>query len=109
MMCAVVVRRLKPGSYEQWREAWQPLGDDEWPRGMTRLWLGRGEDDPQVVAAWSLFDLDEAGLEELRDDPAWMAAESRRLERMAPFQEELITSSFFRVVEEVVPPGARTS
>jgi hypothetical protein len=109
MMCAVVVRRLKPGCYEQWREAWQPLGDDEWPRGMTRLWLGRGEDDPHVVAAWSLFDLDEAGLEALRDDPAWMTAESRRMERMAPFQEELITSSFFRVVEEVVPPAARTS
>jgi hypothetical protein len=46
---------------------------------------------------------------QLRDDPAWMASETRRLERMAPFQEELITSSFFQVAEEVVPPGARSS
>ena len=107
MMCAVVVRRLKPGCYEQWRQAWEPLRDDEWPRGMTRLWIGRGEDDPDVVASWSLFDLDEAGLESLRDDPDWIAAESRRLERMAPFQKEFITSSFFHVAEEVVPPSAR--
>ena len=109
MMCAVVVRRLRPGCYEQFRKAWEPLDEDEWPRGMTRLWIGRGEDDPDVVATWGLFELDEAGLEELRDDPAWMAAESRRLERMAPFQEELIMSSFFRVAEEVVPPAARAS
>ena len=69
MMCAVVVRRLKPDSYEEFRRAWEPLSDDEWPRGMTRLWIGRGEDDPDVVATWGLFDLDEFGLEELRNDP----------------------------------------
>ena len=107
MMCAVVVRRLKPDSYEEFRRAWEPLSDDEWPRGMTRLWIGRGEDDPDVVATWGLFDLDEFGLEELRNDPGWMAAEGRRLERMAPYQSELVVSSYFRVAEEVVPPAAR--
>ena len=75
---------------------------------MTRLWIGRSEDDPDVVATWGLFELDPDGLEAMRDDPAWMASETRRLERMAPFQEELITSSFFQVAEEVVPPGARS-
>ena len=108
MMCAVVVRRLKPGAYDSFRAAWEPLSDDEWPRGMTRLWIGRSEDDPDVVATWGLFELDPDGLEALRDDPAWMTSETRRLERMAPFQEELITSSFFRVAEEVIPPGAQT-
>lgn len=107
MMCAVVVRRLQPESYEDFRRAWEPLNDAEWPQGMTRLWIGRSEDDPDVVATWGLFDLDEAGLEAMRDDPEWMAAENRRLERMAPHQKELITSSYFQVVEEVVPPAAR--
>jgi hypothetical protein len=41
----------------------EPLKDDEWPAGMTRLWIGRSEDDPDVVATWGLFDLDEAGLD----------------------------------------------
>ena len=82
-MCAVVVRRLTPGSYDAFRAAWEPLKDDEWPAGMTRLWIGRAEDDPDVVATWGLFDLDEAGLDAMRDDPEWMAAENRRMERMA--------------------------
>ena len=33
MMCAVVVRRLKPGAYEAFRQAWQPLSESEWPAG----------------------------------------------------------------------------
>jgi hypothetical protein len=107
MMCAVVVRRLQPDSYEEFRRAWEPLSDSEWPRGMTRLWIGRGQDDPDVVATWGLFNLDEAGLEELRDDPEWMAAEARRMERMAPHEAELIVSSYFHVAEEVIPPAAR--
>jgi hypothetical protein len=108
MMCAVVVRRLVPGSYDDFRRAWEPLTDDEWPAGMTRLWIGRSEDDPDVVATWGLFELDEAGLDAMRDDPAWMAAEARRMERMAPFEAGLVISSYFEVAEEVVPPAART-
>jgi hypothetical protein len=107
MMCAVVVRRLKPEAYEDFRSAWEPLNDSEWPQGMTRLWIGRSDNDPDVVATWGLFELDETGLDAMRDDPAWMAAENRRLERMAPHQEELIISSYFQVVEEVVPPSQR--
>jgi hypothetical protein len=109
MMCGLVVRRLKPGSYQQFRQAWQPLSDDEWPRGMVRLWIGRSDDDPDVVATWGLFELDQEGLDNLRDDPHWMAAEARRMERMAPFEEELVISSFFEVAEDVVPPAARAS
>jgi hypothetical protein len=74
---------------------------------MTRLWIGRSEDDPDVVATCGMFDLDEAGLDALRDDPAWMAAEARRMERMAEYETEMVISSYFRVAEEVVPPAAR--
>jgi hypothetical protein len=109
MMCGLVVRRLKPGSYEEFRRAWEPLSDDEWPRGMTRLWIGRSDDDPDVVATWGVFELDQEGLDELRDDPAWMAAEHRRMERMGRYEEELVLSTFLELMEEVVPPAARTS
>jgi hypothetical protein len=109
MMCGLVVRRLKPGSYEEFRRAWEPLNDDEWPRGMTRLWIGRSDDDPDVVATWGVFELDADGLDALRDDPAWMAAESQRMQRMAEYEEELVISSFFEITEEVIPPAARTS
>lgn len=109
MMCGLVVRRLTPDSYDAFRRAWEPESDDEWPRGMTRLWIGRADEDPDVVATWGLFELDAAGLDELRDDPDWMAAEARRLQRMGAYQEELIVSSYFEVAEEVIPPGDRAS
>ena len=109
MMCAVVVRRLKPGAYDAFRQAWEPLSDDEWPARddaavdrPCRGRLGRGGNVGPVRAR-------RRGLEAMRDDPAWMAAESRRMERMAPHQEELVISSYFHVAEEVVPPAARSS
>ena len=109
MMCGLVVRRLKPDSYDAFRRAWEPESDAEWPRGMTRLWIGRADEDPDVVATWGLFELDAAGLDELRDDPGWRAAEARRLQRMGAYQEELIVSSYFEVAEEVIPPAGRAS
>ncbi len=106
MMCAVVVRRLKPGSYDSFRRAWEPDSPEHWPAGMTRSWIARSEDDPDVIATWSLFDLDAAGYEALRDDPEWMSAELGRAERMGEFETEVLASGYFRVLEEVVPPSA---
>ena len=43
MVLTVIVRRLKPGMYEQFREAWEPK---VWPEGMRTNWLARNDDDP---------------------------------------------------------------
>ena len=96
MMYGMVVRRLKPGAYEHFRRAWEPDSLEHWPAGMTRIWIARSEDDPDVIATWSLFELDEAGYEALRDDPEWMSAELGRVERMSEFEAELLASGFFR-------------
>ena len=72
MMYAMVVRRLKAGAYEHFRRAWEPDSLEHWPAGMTKIWIARSEDDPDVIATWSLFELDQAGYEALRDDPEWM-------------------------------------
>jgi hypothetical protein len=107
MMYAMVVRRLKPGAYEDFRRAWEPESPEAWPAGMSRIWIAQSDDDPDVIATWSLFELDEAGYEALRDDAEWMTSESRRMERMAEFEEEVIASGFFRVLEEIAPPARR--
>jgi hypothetical protein len=104
MMFAMVLRRLKPGAYEDFRRAWEYDSPEHWPAGMTRIWIARSDDDPDVIATWSLFKLDEAGYEALRDDPEWMSAELRRVERMSEFEAELLASGFFHVLEEIVPP-----
>lgn len=105
MFYAMVVRRLKPGSYESFRRAWEPDTVEHWPKGMSRIWIARSDDDPDVIATWSLFDVDEAQYEAFRDDPEWLTAETGRMQRMAEWEEEVIASGFFRVLEEIIPPG----
>jgi hypothetical protein len=105
MMCALVVSRLKLGAFEDFRRAWEPTASEQWARGMTRLWMARADDDPDVVATWGLFDLDQAGLDALRDDPTWIASEGSRMPRMGEFEQELVASGFFEIVEEIIPPG----
>jgi len=100
MICTVIVRRLKPGTYDDFRKAWEPK---VWPTGMLKNWLARNDDDPDVVASVTLLDLDESGLDALRDNPEWVNAEVERLQLIGEFEEELVTSGFFRVVEEHGP------
>lgn len=100
MMCALIVRRLKPGTYEQFRAAWQP---EEWWPGLQRVWLCRHDDDADVVATWALLDLDDEQAERMREDPEWLAGEARRLQQVAEVEEELIISGFFQIAEEVAP------
>ena len=91
-----VVRRLKAGAYEDFRRAWEPDSLEQWPAGMTKIWIARSEDDPDVIATWSLFELDQAGYEALRDDPEWMSAELGRVERMSEFETEVLASALPR-------------
>jgi hypothetical protein len=109
MMYAMVVRRLKPGTYDEFRRAWEPDTSHDWPTGMTRIWIGRSDDDPDVIATWSLFEVDQTAYDALRDDPEWLAAEQHRMQRMAEFEEGVIASGFFHVIEEIVPPEAGTN
>jgi hypothetical protein len=43
-----------------------------------------------IATSWpsGLFALDEEGIDALGDDSDWLPAENRRLERMAPHQEQ---------------------
>jgi hypothetical protein len=104
MMAALVVRRLKPDTYDDFRRAWEPE-PKQWTLGLAKVWLVRSDDDADVVATWSLFDLDEMGYEMLRDHPEWISAESRRAERMSPYEDGVVASGFFVVLEEVGPPA----
>jgi hypothetical protein len=94
----LAVRRLKPGTYEQFRAAWQP---QRWWPGLTRVWISRNSDDPDIVATWALLDLDESHYEAMRDDKDWLRAESHRLGDASRFVEEFITSGFFQVEEDI--------
>ncbi len=103
-MCAVTVRQIKPGTYEQFREAWEP---DPWLPKLTRALVFRNEDNPDMVLSVGFFDASLEDLDEIRDDPAVLKEEESRLRRIAEFEERVVLNGIFELAEEVFPPGER--
>jgi hypothetical protein len=97
MHAFLTVRRLKPGSYDDWRKAWEP---EEWPEGSRQAYILRNVDDPDEVIAFGFYDLD---LARARQDPRLQEQQRARFARMAPHVESTGADGVYEVVEEVVP------
>ena len=95
--CALTVRKLKPGTYDQWRQAWWPESAEEIPEG--RVYIVRNVKDPDEIIAFGVFTGD---LEAFRNamDPE---AERDRQEAMAPFVESIGADGMYEVVEMIAP------
>jgi hypothetical protein len=98
MLCALSVRKLKPGAYDDFRKAWEP---DEFPRSLRRAYHVRDVSDPDLVISFGLLDIDASDLGRLREEID--ETEEQRQAAMAPHVEELIVDGIYEVVEEVVP------
>jgi hypothetical protein len=103
MMCAVAVRQIKPGSYDGFRVAWH---HDPWLPKYERAFVLRNEDSPDQVLTIALFDGTQEEYDAARDDPATMRAEEARLHRIAEYEERVLLSGVFQMVDEVLPPDA---
>jgi hypothetical protein len=103
MMCAVAVRRIKPGSYEEFRKAWQ---HDPWLPRYEKALVMRNEDSEDQVLTMAFFDGTREEYDAARDDPATRRAEERRLHRIVEFEERVLLSAVYEVAEEVLPPDA---
>jgi heme-degrading monooxygenase HmoA len=88
-------RRLKPGSWEQFRRAWDP-GDLQ-PPGLQRVYHARNIRDEDEVISFGIFDMTE---EEYR---AWRAGadaqENERVDNLSAFVENEPVSGVFEVIE----------
>ena len=105
MMCAVTVREIKPDSYDEFRKAWEP---DPWLPRLDRALVFRNEDNPHQVLTIGFFDASQDELDaEVRDDPAVLNAEEKRLRRIAQFEERVLLNGIFELAEEVLPPDKR--
>ena len=87
-------RRLKPGSYDEWRTAWQP---EEMPPGV-KAYILRKVGDPDEVIAFGFFDGTMEELEGLRPSSD---TEVARQARMAPHVESRFADGVYEVVEVV--------
>jgi len=100
MLCALSVRKLKPGAYDDFRRAWEP---DEFPSTLQRAYHVRDVSDPDLVISFGFLDGEASDLDTIRQEIA--GGEPDRQSAMAPYVDELIVDGLYEVVEEVVPPA----
>ena len=96
MICALTVRKLKPGTFDDFRAAFMEGMDDVPAEQVVRFNMIRNTDDPDEVITFGFF---EGRPEQLRE----MAANEgydEQLERIAPFVESVGADGMFEVVEE---------
>ncbi len=92
---ALTVRKLKPGSYDEWRKAWE--GDpDNWPEGV-HAYILRNMNAPDEIIAFGLTD---RSPDELRSDDFQQEQQARN-EAMAPHIESIGADGFYEVIDEI--------
>ena len=97
MIVMFSARRLKPGAWEAFREAWDP--GTEPPPGLQRAYHARNIRDEDEVISFGLFDMTEDDYRRWREQAD--AEESQRVDRISAFVENEHVSGVYEVVEEV--------
>jgi hypothetical protein len=92
-------RRLKPGSYDQFRRAWMPEGEDL-PEGTVAIYHARNVKDPDEVISFGIFDGGREDIDEVRGEED---AELKRQDAMATFVQNVPLEGVYEVVEEIKP------
>lgn len=97
MLCALTVRKLKPGTFEQFREAFMAGENPESPpEGWVRFNMVRSTEDENEVVCFGFFD---GTVEELRRG-AQESGYQEQLDRIAPFVESVGADAIYEIVEE---------
>jgi hypothetical protein len=91
---ALTARKLKPGSYDEWRVAWE--GDNDAPSG-AKAYICRSISDPDEILAFVMVEATKEQVEAFRGD----GDDSGRQAAMAPHVESTGTDGFYEVIEEI--------
>lgn len=96
MICALTVRKLKPGTFDQFREAFTSDMEEDPPPGFVRFNMLRNAEDPDEVISFGFFD---GSPEQLREVAAKEGYQDQ-LERVAPFVDSVGADGLYEIVEE---------
>jgi heme-degrading monooxygenase HmoA len=96
MICALTVRKLKPGTFEQFRDAFMEGMAETPPESFVRFNMLRNAEDPDEVISFGFFD---GSIAQLREFAAAEGYEEQ-LERIAPFVESVGADGLYEIVEE---------
>jgi heme-degrading monooxygenase HmoA len=97
MLCALTVRTLKPGTFDQFREAFmRPMESGSPPPGWVRFNMVRSAENPDEVVCFGFFD---GSVEEMRASiPEAREAQQREIEQ---FVASTGADGVFDVVEDL--------
>jgi len=94
MLCAHAIRRLKPGTFDQFAEVFGPP-QQAGPAGWVRFHMLRGIANPDEVVTFGFFD---GSLEDLEASQQQMGYQERRT-AVEPLVEQVIANGVYQVVE----------
>jgi hypothetical protein len=101
MICALTVRRLRPGTFDSFRSAFMELMDpNDPPAGWVRFNMVRNAEDPDEVICFGFFD---GTVEELRRAAAEQGY-AKQQASIAPFVAAVGADGLYEVVEELTLP-----
>ena len=95
MIVMFSARRLKPGAWEQFRNAWDP--GDERPPGLQRVIHARNIRDEDEVISVGLFDMSEEDYRRWRAEVD--AQETQRVARLSAFVQHETVSGVYEVID----------
>jgi heme-degrading monooxygenase HmoA len=95
MIVMFSARRLKPGSWEQYRRAWDP--GDSMPPGFQRAYHARNIRDEDEIISFGLFDMTEDEYHQWRGEAD--AQEMRRVDQLSAFVENDHVSGVYTVID----------
>jgi hypothetical protein len=103
MLCAHTVRRLKPGSFEQFAAAFRPEGEDP-PAGWVRFHMLRLIGDENEVVTFGFFDGMFEELERSQDEGDYRD----RRDAIEQYVDAVVANGVYEVVESWTTDGAAT-
>jgi heme-degrading monooxygenase HmoA len=95
MIVMFTARRLKPGAWDSFRNAWDP-GDSR-PPGLQRAYHARNIRDEDEVISFGIFDMTEADYRHWREEDD--AQETRRVDRISAFVEHEYVAGVYEVID----------
>ena len=107
MLCALTVRTLRPGTFDQFREAFMrdQIPDDP-PPGWVRFNMIRNTDDPDEVICFGFFD---GTVDDLRRNAAEHGYQEQ-MRKIEPYVASVGADGLYEIVEDFsATPSATAS
>ena len=98
MIVMFTARRLKPGAWDQFRDAWAEIPDPA-PPGFVRAYAARNIRDEDEVISFGIFDMTIDDYRRWREEAD--ASETKRVGALSQFVENEYVSGVYAVIEEI--------